>query len=203
MVALGGDGTLFEVVNGLCRQERELRPPVGLIPAGTGNAFAQELGLSVDDWKKSVALIQAGHTRPVDVGRVKTTDELFYFVNIIGMGFVTAAGQASKAFKFMGSAAYTLGTLRAMLGLKSYNLCLEVDGQPLELPNIFIEISNTPTPALPSLSPPKRDSMTACWISPCWAQFPDIVCYGCSQPFIAVSTCTTARSLHCRPSALC
>ena len=51
VIAAGGDGTLFEVVNGLMQHTPENRIPLGVIPVGTGNAFARELGLLPTDWK--------------------------------------------------------------------------------------------------------------------------------------------------------
>ncbi len=50
VIAAGGDGTLFEVVNGLMYHQPENRIPLGVIPVGTGNAFARELGLMPTDW---------------------------------------------------------------------------------------------------------------------------------------------------------
>lgn len=45
LLAAGGDGTLFEVLNGLYQQDKANRIPLGLVPAGTGNAFARDLDL--------------------------------------------------------------------------------------------------------------------------------------------------------------
>ncbi len=45
VVAAGGDGTLFEVLNGLYQHPKPARIPLGLLPIGTGNAFARELDL--------------------------------------------------------------------------------------------------------------------------------------------------------------
>jgi len=52
LVAAGGDGTLFEVLNGLYCHPPLSRVPLGLIPVGTGNAFARELGLRPSDWRR-------------------------------------------------------------------------------------------------------------------------------------------------------
>jgi len=52
LLAAGGDGTLFEVLNGLYRHAPDRRPPLGLVPVGTGNAFARDLGLMPGDWEK-------------------------------------------------------------------------------------------------------------------------------------------------------
>jgi diacylglycerol kinase (ATP) len=81
LVAVGGDGTLFEVVNGLYRREHPERIALGVIPLGTGNAFARDLGLQPGDWQSGVNIIAAARTRTVDVGRVATATEQFHFLN--------------------------------------------------------------------------------------------------------------------------
>ena len=43
--AMGGDGTMHEVINGMMQREATLRMPVALIPGGTGNSFMEDLGL--------------------------------------------------------------------------------------------------------------------------------------------------------------
>ncbi len=143
VVAAGGDGTVFEVLNGLYRQVRAQRVPLGVVPVGTGNAFARELGLLPGDWRKGVAIIAAAKTRQVDIGQVNTPEERFHFINIIGMGFAVDAGLRARRLKALGDIAYTLGTLWQTLQLKSYMLRLEVDGQLLVQDNLFVEVSNT------------------------------------------------------------
>ncbi len=143
VVAAGGDGTLFEVLNGLYRHERQNRLPLGLIPVGTGNAFARELGLMPGDWEKGMEIIRAGHLQALDVGRVKTASEIFYFLNIIGLGFPVDAMKTAKKLKKMGKSAYSVAVLIEMLKLKSYRLSIEIDGEIIKQDNIFVEVSNT------------------------------------------------------------
>ena len=45
VIAGGGDGTLFEVVNGYFANPGESRPPLGVLPVGTGNSFSRDIGL--------------------------------------------------------------------------------------------------------------------------------------------------------------
>ena len=85
IVAVGGDGTLFEVLNGLYRKEPQERVPLGLIPVGTGNAFARDLGLMPGEWQKGIDIIARKKLGRVDVARVQTRSETFHFLNIIGI----------------------------------------------------------------------------------------------------------------------
>ena len=143
LVAAGGDGTLFEVLNGLYKHPRSARSPLGLLPIGTGNAFARDLGLKPAAWSDAIDLLQRGRTREVDVGYVESADKTYYFLNIVGMGFTVDAGKSAHKLKFFGNTAYTLATLWQVLKLKSYPLEAELDGRELRSDNIFITISNT------------------------------------------------------------
>jgi diacylglycerol kinase (ATP) len=143
LVAAGGDGTVFEVLNGLYQHPKPGRIPLGLLPIGTGNAFARELDLRPDVLTQAIELLRRGRTRQVDVGYVKSADGSFYFVNIVSMGFAVDAGLTAQKIKFLGETAYTLATLWQVLRLKSYPLVLEIDGRPVASDNVFVTFSNS------------------------------------------------------------
>ncbi len=143
VIAAGGDGTLFEVLNGLYRKEPQERVPLGLVPVGTGNAFARDLGLMPGDWQKGIDIIARNQLGRVDVARVQTRSETFHFLNIIGMGFAVNAGKTAKKLKLVGNAAYTLATLWEIIRFKSYPLHIEIDGKNIRQDNVFVEISNS------------------------------------------------------------
>ena len=69
VIAAGGDGTLYEVVNGLA--EQEFRPKLGILPTGTMNDFASALGIP-KNIKKACDIICNGNTRAVDIGKVNS-----------------------------------------------------------------------------------------------------------------------------------
>jgi diacylglycerol kinase (ATP) len=148
VIAAGGDGTLFEVLNGLYRHAPERRVPLGLLPVGTGNAFARDLGLLSGDWEKGVALIGARRLRRVDIGRVEcgpadAPEPPFHFLNIVGAGLPVDAMRAAERIKFVGSAAYSLAAFWRAMMLRSYPLAIELDGECIEQDALFVEISNT------------------------------------------------------------
>jgi len=143
VVAAGGDGTVFEVLNGLYQHPRTERVPLGLLPIGTGNAFARELNLQPDALTHAIDILHRGRTRQVDVGQVKYADRRFYFLNIVLMGFAVDASLTARKLKFLGAPAYTLATLWQVLKLKSYPLCIDIDGRCLDRENVFIAISNS------------------------------------------------------------
>lgn len=143
LLAAGGDGTVFEVLNGLYLHPKPERIPLGLLPMGTGNAFVRELALQADALTDAIELIHRGHTREVDVGQVKSADKDFYFLNIVSMGFAVDAGLIAQKMKFLGTAAYTLATLWKVLKLRTYPLELVIDGESITSNNVFVTFSNS------------------------------------------------------------
>ena len=90
IVAVGGDGTVNEVINGLmqCRQEGLEIPPIGVLSVGRGNDFAGSMGIPTD-LESAVQALVDGDRRIIDIGKV--TAELCpqgrYFGNCVGVGF--------------------------------------------------------------------------------------------------------------------
>ncbi len=92
IVAAGGDGTINEVVNGLAGSNAAL----GLLPMGTVNVFAMELGLPANDLQRCWDIIQRGHTRLVDLPNANGK----YFVQLGGVGLdAQVVKETSLAFK--------------------------------------------------------------------------------------------------------
>ena len=143
VVAAGGDGTVFEVLNGLYAHDAASRPPLGIIPVGTGNAFARELGLMPGDWEKGVGIIAGRGTRRVDVGHVQSADSDFHFLNIVGAGLPVDAMLRAKRLKLFGRAAYSVATLLEALRLKDYPLEIGIGGETFVQKSMFVEVSNT------------------------------------------------------------
>jgi len=143
IIAAGGDGTLFEVINGYYKNAALKKPPIGVLPIGTGNAFARDLELDSDHWKDAIDIISRCKPRKVDVGHFKTHGEDYYYLNILGMGFVADVTKAAHSMKFLGNVSYTLGVLYETIKLSTHQLNIELDGKKLDSENVFVEISNT------------------------------------------------------------
>lgn len=87
VIAIGGDGTVHEVINGLMQVPEAVRPILGVVPVGSGNDFAHAIGVPLSADR---ALLHAlrGQPSPVDIGLM--TDEngrQEYFDNTVGLGF--------------------------------------------------------------------------------------------------------------------
>ena len=155
VIASGGDGTLFEVLNGYVRNSATDKPPMGLIPNGTGNAFMKELKLYRADWKKAIDIIAKNIPRKLDIGRLTTQGKSHYFLNMVGMGFVTDVAEAAISLKWMGNAAYTAATFQKLIGLKAQHMTLEIDGETIERQGVFVEVANSTYTGTTFLMAPK------------------------------------------------
>lgn len=84
IIAAGGDGTINEVVNGIARAYEQGKPKVtlGILPVGTMNVFAVELGLPLNSLEKAWAVIERGAVRQLDLPRAGSR----CFVQLAGAG---------------------------------------------------------------------------------------------------------------------
>ncbi|MGO9830173.1 MAG: diacylglycerol/lipid kinase family protein [Myxococcaceae bacterium] len=136
IVAVGGDGTLNEVVNGFFQVPGG--PPTGatlaVIPRGTGGDFRRTFGWSTS-LRSACARICAGQTRPLDVGRVAFLDaqgraQQRYFVNVVSFGVSgqvdKEVNQASKGLG--GKATFFLASVKAMWRFRDQPIRLRADG---------------------------------------------------------------------------
>ncbi|WP_054033682.1 diacylglycerol/lipid kinase family protein [Desulfatitalea tepidiphila] len=141
IVALGGDGTVFEVVNGMMRGNPRPKIPLGIIPVGSGNSFVRDLGIRRRE--DAIRKIAAGKTRPVDLGRCDCDDQTIYFINILGFGFVADVALRAARFKRWGDFSYLIGVFFETLRLAPCPLEFEIDGQCFRRDNVFVEICNS------------------------------------------------------------
>jgi len=132
ILAIGGDGTLNEVANGILSQtivdSKEIT--LGIIPAGTGNDWVRSLGVP-KDIKKAVRLLLEGDTVMQDVGKIWYHEGMIkkerYFVNIAGLGYdAFIANTYLKGGKVAGGLSYILYTLRGLWSYESVPMRFEV-----------------------------------------------------------------------------
>ena len=141
VVAVGGDGTVFELVNGLLSYREDTAMPVGQIPVGTGNSFIRDLGItSVEQAVENIAGLKL---RRVDLGKFSYPDGAHYFINLLGAGFVSNVAYRAGRYKSLGSLSYIVGVLEEMIALKSGPVTLEIDGRVIERDCVFVEICNS------------------------------------------------------------
>lgn len=139
----GGDGMAFETINGYFQNKSERRIPIGVLPIGTGNAYARDLDFEKDRWEEAVDAIANQKTRKIDVGKFTLKDSCYYYLNILGFGFVADVTKTAQNLKIFGGISYLLGVFYQTIFLHPFHLKIELDGKKIEQKNIFVEISNT------------------------------------------------------------
>ncbi len=143
VIAAGGDGTLFEVINGYYRNNSSTRIPIGVVPVGTSNAFVKDMELYDHDWKPALDIIKAGRTNKFDVGHFTNEGKTWYYLNILGVGLVADIVDTANKLKTLGSISYTIASFYHILRLKTFQVKLDMDGEMIERENVFVEISNS------------------------------------------------------------
>ncbi|BBB33263.1 conserved hypothetical protein [Thermotomaculum hydrothermale] len=144
VLSAGGDGTLFETLNGLFRNKSvEKKPPIGIIPIGTGNAFVRDMNLKTGDFESAIEIISNGKKKQVDVGKFTTGKETYYYLNIVGLGFVSDVNGLAHKLKIFGNISYSVAVFIKLIPLHTYRVKLIIDGKEIERENIFVEVSNS------------------------------------------------------------
>lgn len=146
-ISLGGDGTPFEILNGLCRAgppEDEIE--LVMLPAGTGNSFLRDFtSLSAEEIIRAAG---AGRHRRVDAGEFtfyqQTQLQKKYYLNILGLGLISDILElTNEKFKFLGPAGYSLAVLVRLFRGITNDIRLEIDGRQHTLRNSALVISNS------------------------------------------------------------
>lgn len=139
VIAVGGDGTVNEVVNGLASLPAP--PRLGIVPAGTANDFARALGLP-HTAAGAIEVAVAGCEEAVDVARVNER----WFVNVSTGGFgASVTRQARTPLKrLLGPVAYALSGLKRLREFEPARARFEVDGKLLhEGRFVFFAVGNS------------------------------------------------------------
>jgi diacylglycerol kinase (ATP) len=127
-IAVGGDGTSYEIVNGIFPDALEDDPPMlGFLPLGTGNSFLRDF---TDKGVEFAAqAIIDGRERPCDVIRLKHKDGIIYYINILSFGFVAdVCTLANRRFKRLGSLGYGLAVVLCLARFKQQVFPIRIDG---------------------------------------------------------------------------
>jgi YegS/Rv2252/BmrU family lipid kinase len=127
VIVAGGDGTINEAIQGLAGTSRRL----GIIPRGTANVLARELGLPLDE-EQAVAVIARGKSRKIYLGLMtdETTNESRYFVLMAGIGLdASVVGRVQPSLKKrIGKGAFWISGLSHLATWNPQPFTLEING---------------------------------------------------------------------------
>ncbi len=127
-IAAGGDGTTYEVVNGLFPRPDGHDDPItlGFLPLGTGNSYLRDFGIT--DAEGAITALIDGKRRPSDIIRVAHKDGELHYINLLSIGFSAGVGAlTNRRFKPFGFAGYGMAVVASLAGLEHPTYPLRVD----------------------------------------------------------------------------
>jgi len=143
VIGVGGDGTANEIINGL--MWRGPAPAMGMMAVGRGNDFAFGAGIPAG-LEAGFKVLTGNFRQKIDIGRVTGGNypQGRYFGNGVGIGFDAVVGfEALKMTRLTGFLSYIVAALKTIfLYYHAPTVCIEYDGESLELPALMVSIMN-------------------------------------------------------------
>ena len=144
-IAVGGDGTSYEIINGLFPEAAdEGRPALGFLPLGTGNSFLRDF--TKRGVENTIEALRDGRRRGCDVIRLRHGEGDIYFLNLLSLGFPAEVGEtANRRFKRWGELGYIFAVLRHVINLDhgAFPHRLDNTGEWDRSRNLFLTFSNS------------------------------------------------------------
>ena len=146
VIAVGGDGTSFEIVNGIFPDAATGgRASLGFLPLGTGNSFLRDFVEEGTDLAEfGIKAILERRSRPCDVIRLNHSGGSIYYINTLNMGFAAdVATLTNRRLKFLGEPGYLVGVLVSLARLRRRPFPLRVNGERDDRRCLFVAFSNS------------------------------------------------------------
>jgi diacylglycerol kinase (ATP) len=144
-IAVGGDGTSYEVVNGLYPQAAGAeRPTLGFLPLGTGNSFLRDF--SKNGVEYAIEALIAGRSRSCDVLRLRHRDGVLHYINLLSMGFTAdVATLRARRFSGWGEPGYMASIFLTLARFNRRPFPVRVDGETEYdgRPSLFLTFNNS------------------------------------------------------------
>jgi diacylglycerol kinase (ATP) len=128
-IAVGGDGTSYEVVNGFfSRASASDRPTLGFLPLGTGNSFLRDF--SKRGVEHAIESLVAGRRQACDVLRLRHRDGIIHYINLLSVGFpADVATLRARRFSSQGELGYVVSIFLGLARLQRRPFPVRVDGE--------------------------------------------------------------------------
>lgn len=156
VAAYGGDGTVMEAAMAL----RETQTPLAILPGGTANLMAVEMGIPRDLAKAAeIACSETSQVRQVDMGRLGADK---YFILRVGIGFAARkVAYADRQLKDrFGILAYSIAALKALKDTNKAHYRLVLDGEQVEVEGLTCLVDNAGNVGVSGISPVRGISVS-------------------------------------------
>jgi len=143
-ISAGGDGTSFEIVNGLFPLTGPEPPTLGFLPLGTGNSFLREFTDKGAEY--AIESLIAGRSRTCDVLRLRHKQGELYYINLLSVGFTAdVAAMRLRRFNRWGELGYQTSIFICLARFRRRSFPLAVDGEDHtdERPCLFLTFNNS------------------------------------------------------------
>ncbi len=144
-IAVGGDGTSYEIVNGLFPlAEHGERPTLAFLPLGTGNSFLRDF--TDQGVEYAIESLLAGRSRPCDVLRLSHKDGVIHYINLLSIGFsADVATLRARYFSSWGELGYQSSIFICLARFRRRPFPLRVDEEEKidRRPCLFLTFSNS------------------------------------------------------------
>jgi diacylglycerol kinase (ATP) len=144
-ISVGGDGTSFEIVNGLFPLAKDAETPtLGFLPLGTGNSFLRDFSDKGVDY--AMESLIAGRSRKCDVLRLRHREGFLHYINLLSVGFTAdVATMRSRSFSGWGEAGYQASIFICLARFRRRPFPLSVDGEDSvdSRPCLFLTFNNS------------------------------------------------------------
>ena len=149
LVAVGGDGTVNEVANGILNTGNAGEVSFGVVSTGTGSDFARSAGIPMD-YINAGSILTSTKRLVIDAGIVEYRKNgektQRYFVNAAGIGFDAAAVESTEKIPkyFGGTIPYLAGLLRTLIGYRNKSVVMDIDdrNQPAKILSVIVANGN-------------------------------------------------------------
>jgi YegS/Rv2252/BmrU family lipid kinase len=128
-IAVGGDGTSYEVVNGLFPEASAGEPPtLGFLPLGTGNSFLRDF--SDRGVEHAIESLIAGRSQACDVLRLRHRGGVIHYINLLSVGFpADVATLRARRFSRQGELGYVISIFLGLARLRRRPFPVRADGE--------------------------------------------------------------------------
>lgn len=135
LVAVGGEGTMNTVANGIIDAGRELQVPMGLVPFGNINDYAMAIGLQ-RTWQHALEILKTGNELKVGVTELVTHDRSSYALNLATIGFTASTAEQHSVRRQLpwlkGQLKYNILALKMLLQWKNVPCRITLDGKTMD-----------------------------------------------------------------------
>ena len=141
LCAIGGDGTMHEIVNGMLTRDDGKQLPIGLVTGGTGNSFMHDMECLKP--RNAARRILTGRLRPIDIAKVDANGEIIFACTMVGWGMATDITELAENMRWLGGQRYNVASIIEVMKNRKRVSKLILDGNTIIDDYSFIIACNT------------------------------------------------------------